>query len=160
MGSRAIPLLGSCSPLFFLNGLLLPQDLCTWQPLHMEVFSHPSSWLLSAPVSYFRSDALPDPYSRLCLLLNTPVTPFTFPSEWFPEFTELIKLPHLSLIWYNSKTTSYFSHHSSNQMCLDLSSPSFHVTAGKFINFLVTFSYMTQFHYLIVTHFQILKRPI
>lgn len=159
MGSRAIPLPGSCSPLFFLNGLLLPQDLCTWQSLHTEVFSHLSSWLLSAPVSYFRSDALPDPYSRLCLLLHTPVTPFTFPSEWFPEFTELIKLPHLSLIWYNSKTTSYFSHHFFQSNVFG-SSLSFHVTTGKFINFPVTFSYMTQFHYLIVTHFQILKRPI
>lgn len=48
----------------------------------------------------------------------------------------------------------------SSQILLDPSSLSFHDISSKFLNFLVIFNYMTQFHYLIVTHFQILKGQI
>lgn len=63
----------------------------------------------------------------------------------------------LSALDISKKQLPSFPITSSSQIILD-PSLSFHDISGKFLNFLVIFGYMTQFHYLIVTYFHILKR--
>lgn len=126
------------------------------------MFSHNLLLVNASSCFIFRPDAIslgrPSLIHSYVALLNTPEIPFIFPCEHSPEFIGYQMT--LSVLDISKKQLHASPTTSSSQILLDPSSLSFHNISGKFLNFLVIFGYMTQFHYFIVTHFQILKRQI